>query len=135
MSDGLGHHGDIEPESEDNRTNRLGVSTEQRVDDVFRVCCDTNSQTNSMIDLIKVMRKELSELRNEVGQLKAMSGRTAALTEAAAYADQDIPCAPHARDAQNTKKVSSAVPAAVIRSIWYANKASDVPLPIDMALH
>jgi hypothetical protein len=48
LSDDLGYYADKSIET-------LNVSPVHRIDDIFRMCCDTNSQINSLIQLIKTI--------------------------------------------------------------------------------
>lgn len=132
IGDDLGHDRDPESTDIEGRDTRLEVNVPERLDDVFRVCSDTNSQVGSLIGLIKALSARMITLEEQVKQLKNVTGRTEAMVGSVTYSGDGSPEATHARDAQNTKKVGSLVVAAVIRSVWHNNKGTDVPLPVDM---
>jgi len=132
LASGLGQPTNVTLDDQRRQSSTLQIDPTNRLEDVFRMCSDTNSQVNTLIGFIKTLSTRMSALEEEVRQLRDVTGRTQAIVGSAVYTDNEACATPHAKDAQVTKKVSSAVVAAVIRSIWYDNMGLNIPLPLDM---
>jgi cell division protein FtsB len=46
------------------------VGTEDRLDDIFRTCCDINSQIHTLIEAVKTLSAEVRVITEEIRQLK-----------------------------------------------------------------
>jgi hypothetical protein len=116
----------------DNNDKTLKPGIEAVIGDLFVLCSDTNSSVYSVKHIVKTMQEQIRELQRELTDLKTSVGRTEAYVETNWLSDSGNMDGAHTRNAQHTRKVSSWVVAAIIRSIWHSNKGRDVPVPVSM---
>ena len=116
----------------DNNDKTLKPGIDGVLSDIFVLCSDTNSSLYSVKHIMKTMQDQIGELQQELKDLKTSVDRTEAYVETNWLTDSDNMDGAHTRNAQHTKKVSSWVVAAIIRSIWHTNKGKDLPVPVSM---
>lgn len=114
IDDTLGSKGSLTLENERNQDVSLQVTLADRINEIYRVCCNTNSMVGVLRGELSVMSSRISALEEQIQQLKNTTGRTEALLGLVTHADEDLTSPVHTNDAQVTRKVSNAAPAAVI---------------------
>ncbi len=132
IADDLGQHAGIAVDDRREQNKSLTVSIETRLTDIFNTCCDNNSQIHSLAQAVKTLSAETMILREEMRELKGTIRRTEAVIGSRIYGEDRVGLTSHSKDANNTRKVSNDVVAAVIRSIWHNNMGGQMCLPVDM---
>ena len=128
----LGQSPNVTVDNRRQQNNSLMVSSEDRLNDIFRTCSDNNSQIYALSEAVKTLSVQIGILREEMNQLMNVTRKTEAVIGSQIHGSDEVNVTTHSRDGNNTRKVSSDVVAAVIRSIWHNNMGNGVYLPVDM---
>jgi hypothetical protein len=129
----LGHTNDAVDAGTGNRSGSLETSLRDMLLDAYKVTCDTNSKVYAIATTLTTLCARVTVIEDELRQIKSSASRTQAIVTSSPHNDENNGGTGHSRDAQNTKKVSTDVVAAVIRSVWYREHPSATPLPVGMA--
>jgi hypothetical protein len=129
----LGQSLNVSVDDKRGQDKSLSVNATDRLEDIFRLCCDSGAQIHSLIGTVKALSADIMILREEIRELKDTTRRTEAIIGSQIHTEDGVNAVSHSRDAKNTRRVSSDVVAAVIRSIWHTSMGNEVCLPVDMA--